>query len=196
MSSCSRPCKRKRSNSDVDGENDEDLQKAHGRLLLKEQQLDNEYDHLDDEDDEEEEDDDEDAPVIVGVSNGKQENDVTNILNYQEAATITRDKEIKITPFNLEEELEEGKFDRAGNFLFKRESEPDEELKDTWADSIDWSEIEKKEQEEKISPTHGPKPTHSADNKQQSDEYRDSLVNLDKLTCYKRMLRIMRALKL
>lgn len=39
----------------------------------------------------------------------------------QEKATVEYDEDIKITPFNMKEELEEdGYFDGAGNFIFKK----------------------------------------------------------------------------
>ena len=40
----------------------------------------------------------------------------------------------KITPFNLEEENDEGHFDENGNFIFDKKGE---EIRDSWLDSID-----------------------------------------------------------
>ncbi|KAF0989884.1 hypothetical protein HZS_2184 [Henneguya salminicola] len=61
-----------------------------------------------------------------------------NEIEGQEAATETGYGDIKITPFNLEEECEEGHFDQSGNFIFDKE---DTETRDTWLDTIEWSEI-------------------------------------------------------
>ncbi|XP_023232302.1 CD2 antigen cytoplasmic tail-binding protein 2-like [Centruroides sculpturatus] len=55
-------------------------------------------------------------------------------LEGQEDATIDYDEGIKITPFNMAEELEEGYFDKEGTFIFKKENQ----IKDNWLDNIDW----------------------------------------------------------
>ena len=46
-----------------------------------------------------------------------------NDIEGQEEFTIERDGEIKITPFNLREEQEEGHFSKDGNFVWKKEKE-------------------------------------------------------------------------
>lgn len=53
----------------------------------------------------------------------------------QEDKTIEYDGNIKITPFNMDDELEEGHFDKEGMFIFKRDKE---EIRDNWLDNIDW----------------------------------------------------------
>ncbi|KRX52441.1 CD2 antigen cytoplasmic tail-binding protein 2 [Trichinella sp. T9] len=58
----------------------------------------------------------------------------------QEEKTIDFDEEIKITPFNMLEEMDEGHFDSEGNFIFNRNSE---DLKDAWLDNIDWGKVKK-----------------------------------------------------
>uniref|UniRef100_A0A3P9H8P7 CD2 antigen cytoplasmic tail-binding protein 2 n=1 Tax=Oryzias latipes TaxID=8090 RepID=A0A3P9H8P7_ORYLA len=55
----------------------------------------------------------------------------------QEGATIDYDEGVSITPFNLEEEMEEGHFDSEGNYFIKKEKE----IKDNWLDNIDWVKI-------------------------------------------------------
>lgn len=57
----------------------------------------------------------------------------------QEDATIDVDGEIKITPFNLREEMEDGYFDSEGNYFEKK----DEVIRDEWLDSVDWIKIKK-----------------------------------------------------
>uniref|UniRef100_A0A8C5C5U7 CD2 antigen cytoplasmic tail-binding protein 2 n=1 Tax=Gadus morhua TaxID=8049 RepID=A0A8C5C5U7_GADMO len=52
----------------------------------------------------------------------------------QEGATIDCDEGIPITPFNLDEEMQEGHFDAEGNYYVKK----DEEIRDNWLDNIDW----------------------------------------------------------
>lgn len=70
-------------------------------------------------------------------------------LEGQEEATIDYDDGIKITPFNMSEELEEGHFDKEGTFIFKREKD---NIKDHWLDNIDWVKIKvRKNKEEEIS---------------------------------------------
>jgi len=69
----------------------------------------------------------------------------------QEDETIRHDDGITVTPFNLNDELEEGHFDAQGNYIPKK----DEEATDQWLDSADWDNVEnhfvarkKKEEEE------------------------------------------------
>ncbi|KAH8402542.1 hypothetical protein KR222_008599 [Zaprionus bogoriensis] len=47
--------------------------------------------------------------------------------------------DVKITPFNMREELEEGHFDKDGHYHWNKESE----IKDNWLDNIDWVKVEK-----------------------------------------------------
>ncbi|XP_017153522.1 CD2 antigen cytoplasmic tail-binding protein 2 homolog [Drosophila miranda] len=46
---------------------------------------------------------------------------------------------VKVTPFNMREELEEGHFDKDGHYHWN----VDTEIKDNWLDNIDWVKIEK-----------------------------------------------------
>ncbi|XP_060945900.1 CD2 antigen cytoplasmic tail-binding protein 2 [Limanda limanda] len=55
----------------------------------------------------------------------------------QEGATIDCDEGVSITPFNLDEEMQEGHFDSEGNYFVKKE----EEIRDNWLDNIDWVRI-------------------------------------------------------
>ncbi|XP_077415521.1 CD2 antigen cytoplasmic tail-binding protein 2 [Vanacampus margaritifer] len=55
----------------------------------------------------------------------------------QENATIDYDEGVSITPFNLEEEMQEGHFDSEGNYFVKKE----ELIRDNWLDNIDWVKI-------------------------------------------------------
>lgn len=52
----------------------------------------------------------------------------------QEEATINYDEGVAITPFNLDEEMQEGHFDSEGNYFIKKE----EQIRDNWLDNIDW----------------------------------------------------------
>ncbi|KAK6643617.1 hypothetical protein RUM43_005127 [Polyplax serrata] len=55
----------------------------------------------------------------------------------QEEGISGTDGTIKITPFNMKEELEEGHFDTDGNFHWNK----DNSIKDNWQDNIDWMEV-------------------------------------------------------
>lgn len=55
----------------------------------------------------------------------------------QEGATIDCDEGVPITPFNLDEEMQEGHFDSEGNYFIKK----DQEIRDNWLDNIDWVKI-------------------------------------------------------
>lgn len=57
----------------------------------------------------------------------------------QEAKTAEFDDEIKLTPFNMKEELEEGNFDTDGFYHWK--SKDKDTVKDAWLDNIDWANI-------------------------------------------------------
>lgn len=63
-------------------------------------------------------------------------------LEGQEEHTIDRDGEIRITPFNMKDELEEGHFDKEGTFIFKK----NDEIKDHWLDNIDWVKIKERKE--------------------------------------------------
>ncbi|XP_044037030.1 CD2 antigen cytoplasmic tail-binding protein 2 isoform X2 [Siniperca chuatsi] len=80
-------------------------------------------------------------------SDEEDEGDDTNSSKYdilasddvegQEGATIDCDEGVPITPFNLEEEMQEGHFDSEGNYFIKKE----QQIRDNWLDNIDWVRI-------------------------------------------------------
>ncbi|XP_051988394.1 CD2 antigen cytoplasmic tail-binding protein 2 [Xyrauchen texanus] len=55
----------------------------------------------------------------------------------QEMATIDYDEGVPITPFNLDEEMQEGHFDSEGNYFVNN----DKDIRDNWLDNIDWVRI-------------------------------------------------------
>lgn len=93
----------------------------------------------------------------------------------QEDATIEFDGDIKITPFNMKEELEEGHFDKDGNYFLKKE----EEIRDGWLDNIDWVKIKAQEK---------PKASAEDDSDSDSDLNAEAINELD---CYKEMIEFM-----
>jgi CD2 antigen cytoplasmic tail-binding protein 2 len=55
---------------------------------------------------------------------------------------VDAEEEIKFTPFNMKEELEEGHFDQMGHYHFKK---GDEKHLDNWLDDVDWVKVKKDE---------------------------------------------------
>ena len=55
-----------------------------------------------------------------------------------EDASVEREGEIQITPFNMKDEKEEGVITKDGNFVFNKKNE---EIKDNWLDNIDWGKV-------------------------------------------------------
>lgn len=55
----------------------------------------------------------------------------------QEVATIDYDEGVRITPFNLDEEMQEGHFDSEGNYFVNKEKD----IRDNWLDNIDWVKV-------------------------------------------------------
>lgn len=98
-----------------------------------------------------------------------------NEMEGQEEGTIDYDGEIKITPFNMKEELEEGYFDKEGTYIFNKETEL---IKDQWLDDIDWV---------KVKAVEGTKRKQASET--DSDE---ELPSLDLTDHYKRMLELMK----
>lgn len=83
------------------------------------------------------EEDDEDF-IFAAEDDDMGELDIRQI-RAQEAAEVDEEDGIKFTAFNLEEEMEDGHFDKAGNFIFKKNTD----IKDNWLEDIDWSSIKK-----------------------------------------------------
>ncbi|KAK7595522.1 hypothetical protein V9T40_013347 [Parthenolecanium corni] len=83
-------------------------------------------------------DDDDDEDEDEGSDDGKKyeilkEDDIEG----QEAGIVTHDGDIVITPFNVEEEMEEGHFDAQGMYHWNKE----ENIRDNWLENIDWVKI-------------------------------------------------------
>lgn len=55
----------------------------------------------------------------------------------QEEGVVGQDGEIRITPFNMQEELEEGHFDTEGMYHWKKEKD----VQDNWLENIDWCKV-------------------------------------------------------
>lgn len=77
-------------------------------------------------------------------------------IDGQEATTMRQDGEQVITPFNLEDENEEGHFDENGNFIFDKKT--GEEIRDSWLDSIDMQKLPTAVPKETVSKESTPDP--------------------------------------
>jgi len=55
----------------------------------------------------------------------------------QEEGVVGQDGEIRITPFNMQEELEEGHFDKEGMYHWKKEKD----VQDNWLENIVWCKV-------------------------------------------------------
>lgn len=94
----------------------------------------------------------------------------------QEDLTIERDGEMKITPFNLREEQEEGQFTKDGNFVWKKEKE----IVDSWLDNVDWVKVKEMSAEE----------TRKKDERDEEED--EAEAKYDELTAYKDCIKLMR----
>lgn len=63
--------------------------------------------------------------------------DENEIEGEEDGISRIDDDEVKFTPFNMKEELEEGHFDADGHYQWKK----DKEIKDNWLDNIDWVKV-------------------------------------------------------
>ncbi|CAF0966942.1 unnamed protein product [Adineta ricciae] len=83
----------------------------------------------------------------------------------QEKATIGFDEDVKITPFNIDEELEDGHYDETGCFRWNKKDK--EEIHDAWLDDIDWTNVKnyklKNPQATDEDPDNPPEQTNSRD---------------------------------
>lgn len=55
----------------------------------------------------------------------------------EEEGTSRQTDGVRLTAFNMREELEEGHFDKDGHFIWNNEKE----IRDNWLDNIDWQKI-------------------------------------------------------
>ncbi|ELT91715.1 hypothetical protein CAPTEDRAFT_148353 [Capitella teleta] len=61
----------------------------------------------------------------------------TDDIEGQEDGGVDIEEGIRFTPFNMEEEMEEGHFDSEGTYIFTKEKE----IRDNWMDNIDWVKV-------------------------------------------------------
>ncbi|XP_054166996.1 CD2 antigen cytoplasmic tail-binding protein 2 homolog [Oppia nitens] len=105
----------------------------------------------------------------------------TDQIDGQEDATIDQDDGIRITPFNMTEELETGHFDKEGTYIFNK----DEDIRDNWLDHINW---------QKLKDTTGGDGSEQkkSDNKETDSETEDNTANIDICDIYRQMVDLMK----
>jgi len=99
------------------------------------------------------------------------------LLEGQEDDTVAQDGEIKITPFNLKEEQQEGSFSKDGNFVWNKK----DEVKDAWLDDVDMQKVREKTTEEKEAEEAA------------AEAEDEAQANYSELNNYKQMIELMRA---
>ncbi|XP_003383440.1 PREDICTED: CD2 antigen cytoplasmic tail-binding protein 2-like [Amphimedon queenslandica] len=99
-------------------------------------------------------------------------------LGAQEETTIANDGDIKLTPFNLEEEMEDGYFDAHGNYYEKADPNA---IQDTWLEGVDWAKIEEQRQWKEGAMAASDK-----------DEEGDAEEVVDKVAIYQQILNILK----
>ena len=99
---------------------------------------------------------------------------------------VDAEEEIKFTPFNMKEELEEGHFDQMGHYHFKK---GDERHLDNWLDDVDWVKVKKDEDYRKKYYTAEGEYHSSSD--EDSDVAMDLVKKFDSLVSFKEILTFM-----
>ena len=57
----------------------------------------------------------------------------------EEEGGALQEDDVRMTAFNMREEMEEGHFDKEGHFIWNNEKE----VRDNWLDNIDWQQIKR-----------------------------------------------------
>ncbi|KAG4072572.1 hypothetical protein HA402_004661 [Bradysia odoriphaga] len=99
-----------------------------------------------------------------------------NDIEGEEDGVSGMDGEVKVTPFNMREELEEGHFDADGHFQWNK----DNEIKDNWLDNLDWVKIKARKD--------GENANIQQDDSTDSD---DEQTEFDLIGAYRRILELM-----
>lgn len=99
---------------------------------------------------------------------------------------VDADEEIKFTPFNMKEELEEGHFDQTGHYHFKK---GDERHLDNWLDDVDWVKVKKDENyRKKYNPADG---EYNSSSDEDDALPSDKIKVFDSLTSFREILAFM-----
>lgn len=92
----------------------------------------------------------------------------------EEDATKEFEGDIQITPFNMNEELEEGHIDKEGAYVYGKRDK--DEIKDHWLDNIDWVKINQQTPAEKVN----------------EEDMEEVPQNFDPIVSYKKILEIIK----
>lgn len=98
---------------------------------------------------------------------------------------VDAEEEIKFTPFNMKEELEEGKFDASGHYHFNK---GDERHLDNWLDDVDWVKVKKDENYRK---TYNPAEGDYNSSSDEDESAADSTKIFDSRSSFKEILSLM-----
>lgn len=109
--------------------------------------------------------------------------DLEDGVDGEEDTSLTRDGDIKLTPFNMKDEMNEGHFDRDGNYFWNKEVH----VRDAWLDNLDEGQVPESEQRDR-----------EADNSDDEDDDDDGLPMsgemrpAEKTSIYEQMLEMMK----
>lgn len=109
-------------------------------------------------------------------------------LAAQEETTTTFDDGIMVTPFNLDEEMENGYFDGHGNYYAK--DDPDS-IQDNWLSEVDWTTVDERE-EWKKGGKGGRGKKKGEEKKGEEGENGSQDEEVDRLVIYRQILEILR----
>ncbi|XP_065168773.1 CD2 antigen cytoplasmic tail-binding protein 2 homolog [Atheta coriaria] len=119
--------------------------------------------------DSDEEDDDKDKYNIL---------DDNDIEGEEDASLDRQDGDVRMTAFNMTEEMEMGHFDKDGHFIWKNEKE----VRDNWLDNVDWQRVN-------IANNAGDANAQNSEEKGLGDESDDdNTPDFDHITSYRRVI--------
>nr|VZI03815.1 unnamed protein product [Spirometra erinaceieuropaei] len=106
----------------------------------------------------------------------------------QEPDTLEYDGDIRITPFNMREELEDGYFDKCGTFIFNKVND----VGDNWLEGVDWAEIKRKEGVQESKKTKSVEAEEEEDDDDEKEAKMPPTTAAEKLKLYSEIATFMR----
>lgn len=97
--------------------------------------------------------------------------------------------DVKITPFNMKEELEEGHFDKEGHFHWDKSKQ----VTDNWLDNIDWIKIKKGTNYKASKDNKGL--GDDSDSDDDDDEADQAAKNFDLIGTYEKIIKLMKPME-
>ncbi|XP_065834915.1 CD2 antigen cytoplasmic tail-binding protein 2-like [Oscarella lobularis] len=123
-------------------------------------------------DSDEEEDEGKESGRGVRLSDDEIEGEEERTIDFNEGG-------VRMTPFNLKEEMEEGYFDQSGHYIATKDSN---QVDDNWLESVDWKQVHQKSTEKELDDLGG-------DEDDDDDEGQEDVNVLDVM---KEMLELLR----